>query len=195
MYKIDLETGFIEEARRVASPNYDERPAGCNPELMVVHGISLPPGEFGADWIDSFFCNTLPVDAHPYFEEIAGLRVSSHFLIRRDGSLTQYVSLNCRAWHAGVSCFEGQEACNDFSIGIGREGEDKTPYEEQQYASLAKLIDTLRTRIDSLGKAQVVGHSDISPGRKTDPGPAFDWCQLDTMLTTGSTKVVTTGVR
>jgi AmpD protein len=195
MYKIDLETGFIEEARRVASPNYDERPTGCKPELIVVHGISLPPGEFGADWIDHFFCNTLPADAHPYFEEIAGLKVSSHFLIRRDGSLTQYVSINCRAWHAGVSCFGGQEACNDFSIGIELEGEDQTPYEQQQYESLAKLIDTLRTRIGSLGKAQVVGHSDIAPGRKTDPGPAFEWCQLDTMLATGSTKVVTTGVR
>jgi AmpD protein len=186
MFKLDVHSGFLAEARQVVSPNCDARPAGCEPDLIVVHGISLPPGEFGGPWIDQLFANSLPEDEHPYFAKLAGQRVSAHFLIGRDGRLTQYVPVNRRAWHAGESCFEERECCNDFSIGIELEGDDQTPYEEQQYHCLAMLIDTLRTQLDSLADALIVGHSDIAPGRKTDPGEAFDWHKLDKLLTSGS---------
>jgi AmpD protein len=183
MLKLDASSGLLGEARQVKSPNCDDRPADCAPDLIVVHGISLPPGEFGGPWIDRLFTNSLPADEHPYFAEIADLRVSTHFLIRRDGSLVQYVPVNRRAWHAGESCFESRECCNDFSIGIELEGEDQTPYEKEQYHCLARLINCLRSQVASLAKADIVGHSDIAPGRKTDPGDVFDWRFLNTLLT------------
>jgi AmpD protein len=182
MFSLDQTTGLIREARIVASPNYDARPAGCDPSLIVVHGISLPPGEFGGPWIDRLFTNSLPADMHPYFAAIADVRVSAHFLIHRDGKLIQYVPVNRRAWHAGESSHAGRACCNDFSIGIELEGEDSIPYENAQYDCLAGLISTLRAQVESLANADVVGHSDIAPGRKTDPGEAFDWQGLHARL-------------
>jgi AmpD protein len=179
---IDTATGWIEGVRRVASPNHDERPAGTALELIVVHGISLPPGEFGTGWIDRFFLNDLPADAHPYFATICASTVSAHVLIARDGALTQYVSFDRRAWHAGKSLYCGRSACNDFSVGIELEGTDDVPYELEQYLALAALIAALRNAYPTLHGAAVVGHSDIAPGRKTDPGPAFDWSLLDWAL-------------
>jgi N-acetyl-anhydromuramoyl-L-alanine amidase len=182
MFTLDQTTGLIREARVVVSPNCDDRPADCHPSLIVVHGISLPPGQFGGPWIDRLFTNSLPASAHPYFAAIADVRVSAHFLIRRDGELVQYVPVNNRAWHAGESSHAGRTCCNDFSIGIELEGEDSTPYENAQYDCLARLLRTLRATIDSLAHADVVGHSDIAPGRKTDPGEAFDWQELHARL-------------
>ncbi|MCJ7556160.1 MAG: 1,6-anhydro-N-acetylmuramyl-L-alanine amidase AmpD [Gammaproteobacteria bacterium] len=175
---MDIETGLIEGVRLVASPNCDQRPHGVSPELLVIHGISLPPGEFGGPWIDRLFTNSLPPDVHPYFAEVADLRVSSHLLIRRQGELVQYVSFNQRAWHAGQSCFEGRDCCNDFSIGIELEGSDALAYTETQYEKLNALVATLLSTYPSLSADRIVGHSDIAPGRKTDPGVAFDWQRL-----------------
>jgi len=172
---VDHDTGLMQGARQVPSPNADERPPGCQPELIVVHGISLPPGEFGGPWIEALFTNRLDPLAHPYFREIAGMRVSAHLLIRRDGELVQYVPLTKRAWHAGVSDHIGRERCNDFSVGIELEGADDVPYTTEQYAMLARVVHALRRWAPSLGSAPIVGHSDISPGRKSDPGLAFDW--------------------
>jgi AmpD protein len=152
------------------------------PDLIVIHGISLPPGEFGGPWIDRLFTNSLVRDAHAYFAEVCELRVSAHVLIRRDGRLTQYVPFLQRAWHAGESDYCGRQACNDFSIGIELEGTDELPYEPAQYASLAELVALLRQTYPTLRDADLVGHSDIAPGRKTDPGPAFDWLQLEREL-------------
>jgi N-acetyl-anhydromuramoyl-L-alanine amidase len=179
---VNPDTGWIEGVRRVASPNYDERPLGAELGLIVVHGISLPPGEFGNGWIDRFFCNDLPPSAHPYFATVANLTVSSHVLIGRDGALTQYVPFNRRAWHAGRSEYCGRAACNDFSVGIELEGMDDVEYASEQYRALAELILALRRSYPSLATADVVGHSDIAPGRKTDPGPAFDWTELRRQL-------------
>ncbi len=173
---------WLLDVRRVLSPNCDERGEAGDISLIVVHGISLPPGEFGGSWIDDFFCNRLDVSAHPYFREIADLRVSSHLLIRRDGELVQYVPFSRRAWHAGRSCYRGREACNDFSIGIELEGTDELPYEAVQYRRLADVVAALRTRFPAIGAGDIVGHSDIAPGRKTDPGPAFDWALLRALL-------------
>ena len=160
------------------SPNCDDRPQGVVPELLVIHGISLPPGEFGGPWIDRLFTNSLPKDVHPYFTEVADLKVSSHLLIRRQGELVQYVSFNKRAWHAGQSCFQGRECCNDFSIGIELEGSDELAYTEIQYTKLNQLVAVLLSTYPSLSADRIVGHSDIAPGRKTDPGVAFDWLRL-----------------
>ncbi len=160
---------------QLASPNCDARPPGVEAELIVVHGISLPPGEFGGPWIDRLFTNALPEAAHPYFAEVCALRVSSHLAIRRDGAVTQYVKFTERAWHAGKSSFGGRQACNDFSIGIELEGTDTLPYTTAQYQALARAIAALCAAYPSLASERVVGHSDIAPGRKTDPGPAFDW--------------------
>ena len=177
MISIDTASGLEQP-----SPNCDERPPGCEPALIVVHGISLPPGEFGGPWIDRLFCNRLDPSEHPYFSGISRLRVSSHLLIRRDGTLVQYVSLNRRAWHAGESCFRGRTGCNDFSVGVELEGADDVPYDDAQYPVLASLIGALRVAMPSLESAPVVGHSDIAPGRKTDPGPSFDWGRLAHLL-------------
>ena len=182
MFRLDKVTGKIVGARQVGSPNCDERPAGCGPSLIVIHGISLPPGEYGGPEIDQFFTNCLPATGHPYFEAIADVKVSAHFLIRRDGELVQYVPIDRRAWHAGESCYDGVDCCNDFSIGIELEGEDHTPYEKAQYERLAELVGILRSASGALADADIVGHSDIAPGRKTDPGEAFDWPLLYRLL-------------
>jgi len=173
---------WVKEARRVLSPNCDDRPVDGDIDLIVVHGISLPPGEYGGPWIDDLFINCLDAQAHPYFSTIADLQVSTHVLIRRDGELVQYVPFTRRAWHAGRSCFRGREACNDFSIGIELEGDDDTPYEPLQYQRLAELVMLLRRRFPAIAPDAVVGHCDIAPGRKTDPGPSFDWQHLASLL-------------
>lgn len=169
--------GLVEGVRYLASPNCDARPAEAQIELVVVHGISLPPGEFGGPGIIELFLNRLKPDAHPYYAGIAQLRVSAHFLIRRDGELLQFVPCTQRAWHAGVSSWRGRERCNDFSLGIELEGSDELPYENAQYERLNALLGALK-RCYPL--TDVVGHSDIAPQRKTDPGPAFDWSKIKT---------------
>ena len=174
--------GWVRGARALPSPNFEARPVGATPSLIVIHNISLPPGQFGGGAIADLFLNRLDCDAHPYFDaHLRGLRVSSHFVIRRDGDLEQFVSCNERAWHAGVSNFFGRERCNDFSIGIELEGADDQPFEPAQYATLAALIAALR---DHYPIEALAGHSDIAPGRKTDPGRHFDWARLqcDTAL-------------
>lgn len=176
--RIDTITGLIGDARQVPSPNCDDRPAGATPELVVLHGISLPPGEFGGPWIDALFTNCLDCDAHPYFDALRGLRVSSHLLIRRDGELVQYVPLHRRAWHAGVSRFRGRQRCNDFSVGIELEGEDERAYADVQYQRLEALLTALFDAYPGLVPERVVGHCHVAPGRKSDPGPAFEWGRL-----------------
>ena len=161
--------------RTVDSPNHDERPPGSEISLVVLHSISLPPGEYGGDSIERLFTNCLDPEAHPYFREVCGLKVSAHFLVRRDGSVIQFVPVERRAWHAGVSSWRGRERCNDFSVGIELEGTDDLPYEDAQYVTLRALVAALRARYPI---EDVVGHSDIAPGRKTDPGIAFDWSRL-----------------
>jgi AmpD protein len=173
--QIDLDSGLMRGARQVASPNFDARPEGAAVDLIVVHGISLPPGEFGGPWIDRLFTNSLPSDQHPYFAEISGLRVSSHLVISRDGALTQYVSFNDRAWHAGRSSYQGRIECNDYSVGVELEGADWVAYEPVQYEVLASTVAALCEAYPALTPARIAGHSDVAPGRKTDPGPAFDW--------------------
>jgi AmpD protein len=163
-----------------SSPHCDERPEGERVTLLVIHNISLPPGEFGGDWIDALFMGTLDTGAHPYFAQLEGLRVSSHFLIRRDGTVVQYVPTQKRAWHAGVSSWKGREKCNDFSIGVELEGADDVPFAEPQYESLANLVRMLRLRY---GDIEFAGHSDIAPDRKTDPGPWFDWPRFRASVT------------
>jgi AmpD protein len=174
-FAVEPDGGWLAGARRRASPHFDARPAGVAPDLIVVHGISLPPGEFGGPWIERLFTTGLPPDAHPYFAALAGLRVSSHLVVGRDGGLTQYVKFTDRAWHAGQSAYGGRTACNDFSIGIELEGTDSVPYEPAQYDALAGAIAALCAAYPSLSSERVVGHDEIAPGRKTDPGPAFDW--------------------
>ena len=179
---IDPGTGLLAGVRQVLSPHCDARPAGTAPELLVVHGISLPPGEFGGPWIDRLFTGTLSPEAHPYFREIAATRVSAHALIRRDGAIVQYVPFGERAWHAGASQYRGRESCNDFSIGVELEGTDDTPYAEAQYQQLAALAAALLAAYASLSSEHIVGHSDIAPCRKTDPGAAFDWPRFRALL-------------
>ena len=176
--EIERRRGWLKGVRRVPSPNCDRRPRGAKLELIVIHCISLPPGRFGGGWIDRLFTNELPADADPYFATIKDLKVSAHVLIDRGGALTQYVPFKHRAWHAGKSEYCGRAACNDFSVGIELEGADDVAYAAEQYARLAELIASLRSRYPTLRDAPIVGHSDIAPGRKTDPGPAFDWDRL-----------------
>lgn len=176
------DSGWLPQARRLISPNWDERPPGIAVDLLVIHGVSLPPGEFGGPWIDALFQNRLDPEAHPYFRPIAGLRVSSHLLIRRDGELIQYVDLRKRAWHAGVSNFLGRERCNDYAIGIELEGADEVPYTTAQYRVLAETSRVLLARFPAITPERIVGHSAIAPGRKTDPGPAFDWDRYRRLL-------------
>ena len=175
-------TGMLAGARQVLSPHWDERPSGMRPELIVVHGISLPPGEFGGPWIDRLFCGNLDPAGHPYFAALAGLKVSAHALVSRDGLVTQYVPCGARAWHAGASSYAGRSACNDFSIGIELEGADDTPYTDAQYRVLAALIRAACAAYPTLSRERVVGHSDVAPGRKSDPGAAFDWSRLRGLL-------------
>lgn len=175
-------TGRIASARWCGSPNYNERPPGITPSLLVVHNISLPPGHFSGDAIERFFCNQLDPSEHPYFQTIAGLRVSSHLLIRRDGSPLQFVNLRDRAWHAGRSSFQGESECNDFSVGIELEGTDDTPYTESQYVRLSALTALIMAAWPAITPERISGHSDIAPGRKTDPGPSFDWSHFRHLL-------------
>ncbi|MFP4146721.1 MAG: 1,6-anhydro-N-acetylmuramyl-L-alanine amidase AmpD [Halorhodospira sp.] len=177
-YFIDPSTGLVHPARQVPSPNQDLRPPGCGIELAIIHAISLPPGVFGSGWIDHLFTNTLAPQAHPYFQQIAHLRVSAHLLIDRHGSITQYVPLDRRAWHAGASSFRQRSECNDYAVGIELEGDEQTAYTDAQYATLTALLRTLRAHYPSVTPERIVGHSDVAPQRKTDPGPAFDWERL-----------------
>ena len=179
---VHASTGLLSGVRQVLSPHRDERPAGITPDLIVMHNISLPPDEFGGPWIERLFTGHLPPAEHPYFAEIQGMRVSSHVLIRRNGEVIQFVPFHERAWHAGVSSFEGRSACNDFSIGIELEGADAVPYEDIQYTQATAVIRSLLAAYPSLNTQRIVGHSDIAPGRKTDPGPAFDWARLRAAL-------------
>ena len=169
------EAGVLEGAVQIASPNCDERPEGAGITLLVVHNISLPPGEFGGDAVVRLLTNRLDFSAHPYYETLRGLKVSAHFLIRRDGELVQLVPCTRRAWHAGASSWGGRERCNDFSVGVELEGVDDQAYTQPQYSRLAGLLLGLRERYPIV---DIVGHADIAPGRKTDPGAAFDWAHL-----------------
>lgn len=168
--------GCLEGVKFVASPNCDERPAAEQVLLLVIHAISLPPGEFGGSGVEALFTNSLDSAAHPYYREIEGQKVSAHFFIRRGGELIQFVSCDRRAWHAGVSCWRGRERCNDFSVGIELEGCDEQSFEAAQYDMLSHLIAALKQRYPI---EDVVGHSDIAPGRKTDPGLHFDWSRIE----------------
>ena len=168
--------------RIVESPNFDDRPPGTEVTLVVLHSISLPPGEYGGDAIERLFTNCLDPAAHPYFRENCGLKVSAHFLVRRDGTVIQFVPAERRAWHAGVSSWRGRERCNDFSIGIELEGSDELAYEPAQYRALSNAIHALCLAYPSLSIERVAGHSDIAPGRKTDPGLAFDWPLLRALV-------------
>lgn len=177
-----IESGWLAPVRRLPSCNDDERPAGADIDLLVIHAISLPPGEFGGPWIDAFFTNQLDPAAHAYFQDIYTLRVSAHLLIRRDGEVVQYVPFHRRAWHAGVSCFDGRERCNDFSIGAELEGCDDEAFSDMQYATLAVITRCLMRHYSGITLDRIVGHSDIAPGRKTDPGPCFDWSRYRSSL-------------
>jgi N-acetyl-anhydromuramoyl-L-alanine amidase len=172
---IDSTSGLMAGVRFVPSPNHDERPDGADAQAIVVHSISLPPGEYGGEGIVELFTNRLDPGAHPLYPRIAELKVSAHFLVRRDGSLIQFVPVHRRAWHAGQSWCEGRRRVNDFSIGIELEGTDHDPFEGTQYASLASLTRALMRRFPGVTRERIYGHSDIAPGRKTDPGPQFDW--------------------
>lgn len=171
--------GIVEGARYIPSPNCDERPPGAAVELLVIHSISLPPGKFGGPHIARLFTNTLDYNAHPYFDGLRGLRVSAHFLIRRRGGLIQFVPCGKRAWHAGVSSWRGRPCCNDFSVGVELEGTDDRPFTVSQYRSLERLV---RVLVAAYPIQAAVGHCDIAPGRKTDPGPHFDWSRVPAAL-------------
>jgi len=180
--KINNKSGLLAEAIQISSDNNDDRPDNESIRLIVVHNISLPPGEFGGPYISQLFTNQLNKTEHPYFADIYQLKVSSHLLIRRDGEVIQYVPFHKRAWHAGASSYCGAECCNDFSIGIELEGTDDVPYEPVQYEKLAKLIRELRQSYPDINKNAITGHCDIAPGRKTDPGPAFNWDHLQKLI-------------
>lgn len=167
--------GWLSPATHIPSPNYDHRPADCAIDLLVIHNISLPPGEYGTGCVQELFCNSLDCSQHPYFQPLEGLRVSSHLLIERSGRVIQFVSFEQRAWHAGQSLFQGRSRCNDFSVGIELEGTDEENYTDEQYRTLVNVTTALRQRYPAISRDRIAGHSDIAPGRKTDPGPAFDW--------------------
>jgi AmpD protein len=173
---------LLRDAVHTLSPNRDERPMGTEVDLLVIHSISLPPGEYGGTWIEDFFLNRLDPLAHPYFQTIQGLKVSSHLLIDRGGKITQFVPLNQRAWHAGISTFKGRTQCNDFSIGIELEGSDNDDFTPVQYQKLTELVQQIMQQFPMITRNRITGHSDIAPGRKTDPGPRFDWKQFFQML-------------
>ena len=179
--QLDPLSGWCGDARHCPSPNFNARPQG-EVSLLVIHNISLPPGQFGTGRVQAFFQNRLSVDEHPYFAGIAALQVSAHFLIERDGCVTQFVSCNERAWHAGQSSFAGRDNCNDFSLGIELEGTDELPFTDAQYAALVELTLELQRAYPALTLERICGHSDIAPVRKTDPGPAFDWPRLRAAL-------------
>jgi len=170
--------GLLRPATQCPSPNQDERPGHAEPSLIIMHGISLPPGEYGGSYIQSLFTNQLDWSAHPYFREIEGLQVSAHLLVRRSGEVIQFVPFERRAWHAGESCFRGLSCCNDYSIGIELEGVDDAPYTDEQYGHLVATIQAIIVAYPSITTRSIAGHCDVAPGRKTDPGPAFDWLRL-----------------
>ncbi len=172
------ENGWFTGVSQSPSPNFDQRPAGETVSLLVIHGISLPAGEFGTPYIDQLFTNQIQGDEAPGFEGLRDLRVSAHLLIRRDGELVQYVPLGARAWHAGHSSFEGRARCNDFSIGVELEGADEVPYADAQYRQLSQVTIEIMRHYPAITPQRIVGHADIAPGRKTDPGPAFEWARL-----------------
>lgn len=176
------DAGWLQSVDVFRSPNFDARPSDAAIKLVVVHGISLPPGEYGGGHIQQFFCNNLDPGLHPYFETICDMTVSAHCLVERDGNILQFVSFLERAWHAGASQWRGESACNNFSIGIELEGSDSDPYAEAQYVSLAGLIRVLRASYAHIAADAITGHSDIAPARKTDPGPNFDWEKLKVCL-------------
>ena len=180
-WKIDPR-GLLPAAQFIASPNQDARPQDTEISMAVIHNISLPPGQFGGPCIADLFLNRLDINAHPYFAEIAGLKVSSHLLIRRDGEIQQFVPFHQRAWHAGQSCWDDRERCNDFTIGIELEGDDFSPFESVQYQQLVTVIKLLIATYPKLSAERIIGHEHIAPGRKTDPGPYFDWQQLQNLL-------------
>jgi len=173
-----IENHWLNEVTKVPSPNFDERPLDTDISLIVVHCISLPPEQFGGAYIDQLFCNQLNPEQHPYFKQIYQTKVSAHLLIKRNGDLTQYVAFNQRAWHAGVSEFQGRKKCNDYSIGIELEGVETQEYTDEQYKQLNRIIKSLLNHYPSLSRQAIVGHSDIAPGRKTDPGNSFDWDKI-----------------
>lgn len=176
-FRLNPATGWMQGVEHIVSENFNSRPTD-EVSLLVIHNISLPPGEFGTGMVDALFTNQLPADAHPFFREICHLRVSAHFFIARCGQVKQYVSCHDRAWHAGISSFAGRDNCNDFSLGIELEGTDTQPYTDAQYLSLNALKAELMRHYPLITRQRICGHSDIAPGRKTDPGPAFDWQQL-----------------
>ena len=175
---IDRGTGLADGATLLLSPNRDARPPAATVDLIVIHGISLPPGGYAGDEVEAFFQNRLDTGRHPYYATIGALRVSAHFYLRRDGRLVQFVPVHERAWHAGLSVYRARDACNDFAVGIELEGSDAEPYDERQYPVLAALIVALRRAYPTLAEDALAGHSDIAPARKTDPGPHFDWERL-----------------
>ena len=175
---VNASLGLIEPASVSLSPNCDARPDGAEPALIVIHGISLPPGEFGGTEIEDFFMNRLDCAGHPFFQQVSGLKVSAHLLIRRDGELIQFVPFTKRAWHAGESEFRARKNCNDYSIGIELEGDDNTPYDDQQYDVLVAVLSALIGAYPAISPREIAAHSDVSSGRKTDPGPVFDWLRL-----------------
>ncbi len=179
---MNINDGWVDDARRCPSPNYNERPDKQAPSLLVIHNISLPPGNYGGGNIEAFFRNQLDPSGHPYFEEIKDLQVSAHFLIARDGELTQFVSCLDRAWHAGVSSYCGREQCNDFSIGIELEGQDDEVYTDEQYSTLASLTRKIMLEYPDIDAQSIVGHCDIAPDRKTDPGEAFEWLRYKSAI-------------
>ena len=180
--QIDKQTGLISAIKYHPSPNQDKRPDSDDITGIVIHNISLPPGDFGGGWIDDLFLNKLDPKAHPYFEDIADVKVSAHLLIRRGGEVIQYVPFQQRAWHAGVSSWDGRERCNDFTIGIELEGCDDQQFEQEQYQQLASIINALCDTYPKLNHQQIKGHQDIAPERKTDPGPCFDWEILRSLI-------------
>lgn len=183
--QIDPVTSLINDVTYVPSPNFNQRPADTDIDLLVVHGISLPPGEFGGDCVEKLFCNTLDHSSHPSFSDLEGLEVSAHVFIRRDGEIIQFVPFNERAWHAGQSIFDGRENCNDYSIGVEVEGADNISYTINQYQQLALLSTCLMRHYPGINSDRIKGHCHVAPGRKTDPGPAFDWVLFQSLLEKG----------
>ena len=191
-FVVNSAEGTLCPAEQCPTPNEDARPGCVEPSLIIIHGISLPPGKFGGEHIESLFTNCLDWDAHPYFNEIRGLRVSSHLLLRRCGTVTQFVPFGRRAWHAGESSFRGRSCCNDFSIGIELEGVDDEPYTDEQYDRLIPVVNAIMVAYPKIDARTIAGHCDVAPGRKSDPGPAFDWLRLyDGLHLDGKTDNVT----
>lgn len=182
--QIAIVDNWLNIAHKVPSPNFNQRPQDTAVSLLVIHNISLPPGDFGGGYVQQFFQNQLDANLHPYFETIANVQVSAHLFIERDGSVTQFVAFDQRAWHAGASSFEGVANCNDYSIGIELEGTDALAYTDEQYAALAKVTRQLLLTYPTLTPERITGHEHIAPGRKTDPGPAFDWSRFSASLGT-----------